>query len=145
MKHLKLNLKSLEFDWEVILKDIDLTLNRTDKISIVWSNWAWKTTLLKVLTWEIKNFTWSLDNIWNLTLWYLHQIYSDDENKLVREEFKDWFKDIIIKEKEIEKAEEIMNKNPNNIKLIEEYTSLLEQFNNIGWHDYNNKIHSTIL
>ncbi len=142
MKHLKLNLKSLEFDWEVILKDIDLTLNRTDKISIVWSNWAWKTTLLKVLTWEIKNFTWSLDNIWNLTLWYLHQIYSDDENKLVREEFKDWFKDIIIKEKEIEKAEEIMNKNPNNIKLIEEYTSLLEQFNNIGWHDYNNKIHN---
>lgn len=142
MKHLKINIKSLEFDWEVILKDIDLTLNRTDRISIVWSNWAWKTTLLKILTWEITNFEWSIDNIWNLTLWYLHQIYTDDENRLVREELKQWFPDIIEMEEKIKKTEIIMNKDPQNIKLIEEYTSLLEQFNNIGWHDYNNKIHN---
>jgi len=45
-------------------------------------------------------------------------------------------------EKEIEKAEKIMNGDPNNIDFIEKYTSLLEQFNNIWWHDYNNKIHN---
>jgi hypothetical protein len=35
VKHLKINIKSLEFDSEVILKDIDLTLNKTDRVSIV--------------------------------------------------------------------------------------------------------------
>lgn len=141
MKHLKIKINSLEFNWETIIKDINLTLNKTDRISIVWSNWAWKTTLLKVLTWEITNFNWTIDNIWNLTLWYLHQIYSDDENKLVREELKGWFSDIINMEKELDIAEINMNKNPQSIQLIEKYTSMLDQFNNIWWHDYNNKIH----
>jgi hypothetical protein len=34
-------------------------------------------------------------------------------------------------EEEINVAEKIMNKNPGNITLIEEYSSLLDQFNNI--------------
>ncbi len=142
MKHLKIKINSLEFNWEIILKDIDLTLNKTDKISIVWSNWAWKTTLMKILTWEIKNYDWHIDNVWNLTLWYLHQINSDNEYKLVREELKEWLKDIIEMEKKLTIVEYNMNNNQNDINIIEEYTSLLEQFNNIWWHDYNNKIHN---
>lgn len=142
MKHLKVKINSLEFNWEIILKDIDLTLNKTDKISIVWSNWAWKTTLMKILTWEIKSYDWNIDNVWNLSLWYLHQIYSDDENKTVNQELKEWLKDIVEMEKLLDEVEEKMSNEPNNIEIIEEYTSLLEQFNNIGWHDYNNKIHN---
>ena len=141
MKHLKIKINKLEFDWDIILENIDFTLNKTDKISIVGSNWSWKTTLLKILTWEITNYDWFVENIWNLSLWYLHQIYSDNEEKLVREELKDWFLEIIKFEKKIIKAEEDMKNNPNNMDLIEKYTSLLDQFNNIGWHDYNNKIH----
>jgi len=34
-------------------------------------------------------------------------------------------------EKKIDKAEEKMNSEPENIEYIEEYTSLIEQFNNI--------------
>ena len=85
MKHLKININSFEFDWELVFKDIDFVLNKNDKVAIVWTNWAWKSTLMKILTWEIKNFDWNIDNVWNLTLWYLKQIYSDNENKLVRE------------------------------------------------------------
>lgn len=142
MKHLKIKIDNLEFDSEIILKDIDFTLNENDRVSIVWSNWAWKTTLLKVLTWEIKNFDWRIDNIWNMTLWYLHQVYSDDEEKLVRQELKEWFADIIEMEKKLDKVELEMNNDSGNIEIIENYTSLLEQFNNIWWHDYNNKIHA---
>lgn len=141
MKHLKIKINKLEFDWEEILKNIDFTLNRTDKISIVWSNWAWKTTLLKIITWEIKNYEWTVENIWNLSLWYLHQIYSDDENKIVREELKDWFQEIKKFEKKLEEVEKEMKENPNNMDAIENYTTLLEQFNNIWWHEYHNKIH----
>lgn len=141
MKHLKIDIKSLEFNSETILKGINFTLNKNDKISIVWSNGAWKTTLLKILTGEIKNYEWNIDNVWNLSLWYLHQIYSDNEEKLVREELKEWFNQIMKIEGKINDIEKEMGKDPQNIEIIEEYTSLLEQFNNIWWHDYNNKIH----
>lgn len=142
MKHLKIKINNLEFDWETIIKDIDFTLNKTDRISIVWANWAWKTTLLKVLTWEIKNYDWSIDNVWNLTLWYLKQIHSSDENKLVKEELKDAFTEIIKTEKKLDIVEKEMLEKPDDLKVIENYTSLLEVFNNIWWNDYNNKIHN---
>jgi hypothetical protein len=34
-KHLKIKINSLEFESEIILKDIEFTLNEKDKISIV--------------------------------------------------------------------------------------------------------------
>ncbi len=142
MKHLKIKINKVEFDWEIIIKDIDFTLNKNDRVSIVGSNWAWKTTLLKVLTWEIKNYDWSIDNIWNLSLWYLKQIHSDNEEKLVRQELKEAFTEIIEMEKELDIIEKKMSKNPEDLEIIEKYTSLLEQFNNIWWNDFNNKIHN---
>lgn len=142
MKHLKINIKNLEFDWESILKDIDFTLNKTDRIAIVGQNWAWKTTLLKVLSSEISNFDWKIDNVWNLTLWYLKQIHYEDWDKLVKNELKDAFKEIIDFENKINKAEKDMMEDINSIDKIETYTSLLEQFNNIWWNEYNNKIHN---
>lgn len=141
MKHLKININSLEFDWEIVFKDINFTLNKNDKIAIVWSNWAWKSTLMKILTWEIKNFDWSIDNVWNLSLWYLKQIYSDNEEKLVKEELRDAFVQIVITEEKLQILEEKMKNDASNMDLIEEYTSLLETYNNIWWNDYKNQIH----
>ncbi len=142
MKHLKVKIKNLDFSWETILKNIDFTLNKNDRVSIVWPNWAWKTTLLSVLTWEIKNYDWSIDNIWNITIWYLKQIYSDNENKLVKEELKDAFSEIIEFESKLKEYEDKMSISPDDMWLIDEYTSLLDRFNNIWWYDYNNKIHA---
>jgi len=141
MKHLKIKIDKLEFDWELIFKDINFTLNYNDKIAIVWQNWAWKSSFMKILTGEYKNYEWHIDNIWNMSLWYLKQIYSDNENKLVKEELKDWFKDIKNFEEKLSKIEKQMHQNPEDMNLIEEYTSLLEQFNIIWWNEYNNKIH----
>jgi hypothetical protein len=40
-------------------------------------------------------------------------------------------KDIMKLEKKLDKVEIKMNNNPHDINIIDEYTSLLEQFNNI--------------
>lgn len=141
MKHLKININNLEFDWETVFKDINFVLNKNDKIAIVWNNWAWKSTLLKIITSEIKNFDWSIDNIWNLSLWYLKQIYSDNEEKLVREELRDAFVEIVKMEAELEELEKSMAEDSSNMDLIEKYTSLLEMYNNIWGNDYKNHIH----
>ena len=142
MKHLKIKINRLEFDGEYIFKDIDFTLNENDRVSIVWPNGSGKTSLLKVIIWENKNFDWFIENVGNLTLGYLHQIYSDNEEKTVRQELKEGFADIIEWEKKLKEIEKKMSKNPEDMQLIENYTSLLEQFNVIGWYDYNNKIHN---
>lgn len=139
MQHLKLHIAKLEFQWETILKDIDITINQKDTLSIVWPNWAGKTTLLKILTQELQEYDGHLENVWNMTLWYLHQIYSDNEEKLVREELADAFSQIMQMDTKLKFLEEKMSEHP---EIIEEYTSLLEQFWNIGGYDYENKIHS---
>lgn len=142
MKHLKVKIDRLEFSWETILKNINITLNKTDRISVVWPNWSGKTTFLKILTWEIKKYDWFIENVWNMSLWYLHQIYSDNENKTVREELKNAFKEILIIESELKTLENRMKSEPEDMKIIEEYTSLLEKFNNVWGYDIDNKIHS---
>ena len=91
MKHLKIKIDKLEFFEETILKDIDFVINANDRISIVGNNGSGKTTLMKTIIWEITQYEGFIENVWNLTLGYLHQIYSDNEEKTVREELKEGF------------------------------------------------------
>ncbi len=141
MKHLKIKIDKLEFVEETILKDIDFVINENDRICIVGNNGSGKTTLMKTILWEIPSFEGFIENVWNLTLWYLHQIYSDNEEKSVTQELKEGFWEIIEKEKELKKLEEKMKQAPEDMDLVEKYTILLEQFSVIGWYDYNNRIH----
>lgn len=138
MQHLKIKINKLEFQGEPVLKDIELTINKNDTLSIVWPNGSGKTTLMRVLTGEISEYDGFLENIGNMKLGYLHQVYSDNEEKLVREELADAFSEIQIMDQRLKELEEEMTDHP---EMIEEYTSLLEQFNNIWGYDFENKIH----
>lgn len=141
MKHLNIKVNKLEFEGEAILQDIDFTLNKNDRISIVGPNWAGKTTLLKVVTGEIVDFDWSIDNVWGLSLGYLRQVNIDDKNKTVRDEMKDWFLEIRWLETKLTEIEKQMHDHPEDMDIIESYTTLLEQFHNHGGNDYDTKIH----
>lgn len=141
MRHLKIKINKLEFADVTVLKDIDFIVNENDRICIVWNNWAGKTTLMKTVIGEIKWYDGFIENVWNLSIWYLTQIYSDNEEKTVKQELKEWFLDIIEKEKELKDIEKKMEENPENMDLVDEYTILLEQFNIIWWYEYWNKIH----
>lgn len=138
MKHLKIKIDKYEVDSTIILKDIDFTLNEDDRIAIVWWNWAWKTTLLKIITKEIKEFDWNIENIWWISIWYLAQIYNDNENKTVYEELKDAFIDINKMEIDLKRLEDLLHDASH--EIMEEYSTKLEQFNNIGWYNYNSII-----
>ncbi len=140
MKHLKIKIEKLELWGDEILKSIELTINRTDTLSIVGPNGSGKTTLLKVLTWEIKGYEGFIENVGNLKLWYLHQVYSDDESKTVRAELADAFTQIRSMELKLKRLEQEMETSTDSA-IIESYTSLLEQFNTIWWYEYENKVH----
>lgn len=138
MNHLKVKIQKLEFQWEPVLRDIELTINKNDKISIVGPNGSGKTTFMKVLVGEIQNYEGFIENIWGMSLGYLHQVYSDDEQKTVRQELSDAFTQIKSIQERLSQLEEKMWDDHN---LIDEYTQMLEQFNNIGGYEYENKIH----
>lgn len=140
MKHLKIHIQKFEYQGESILKDIDLTLNKGDTLSIVGPNGSGKTTLLKIITGEIQNFEGSIDNVGNLTLGYLHQIFTDNEEKTVREELRGAFTKIQSMERELSSLETQMASDTSN-EVIEKYSSLLEHFRHIGGYEYENKIH----
>lgn len=142
MKHLRIKVDKYEVDGNIILRDIDFILNENDSIALVWWNWVWKTTLMKIITWEIKEFDWQIENVWNMSIWYLSQIYTDDETKTVRQEIKEGFKDIIKTEEKLKDIEEKMSTNPEDMEIIDTYTTLLETFNNIWWYNYESQIHN---
>lgn len=73
-----------------------------------------------------------------MSLGYLHQVYTDNEEKTVHEELREAFFQIQAMEQRLRELEEEM---VHNHDAIETYTSLLEQFNNIGGYEYENKIH----
>lgn len=141
MKHLRINIENFETNKKEILKDISFILNENDRIALVWPNWVGKTTLFKILSWEIKEYFWSVENFWSLSLGYLSQIHFDDEARLVREELKLAFPKIIRAENELSELEEEMMKDTSNMEIIEKYSSLQEQFNIIGWYNYEYEIH----
>ena len=153
MKHLKIKIDRLEFSDKEVLKNIEFVLNESDKIAIVWPNWVGKTSFFKILVWDNKNYDGFIENVWGLSLWYLNQIYSDNENKTVRDELKLAFSGVLEMEMKLKEIEEQMKTPPASLppqwggsegeqmELIETYTSLLEQFNNKWWYDFENKIH----
>jgi len=141
MKHLKVKIDKKEFQDKEILKNIELTINENDKIAIVGPNWVGKTTFLKILVGEDKDFDWFIENVGNLSLGYLRQVNYDNEETTVYDELKSAFREIIEMEEKLKEYEEKMALEPENMQVMEEYSSLLELFNNIGGYDYDNKIH----
>jgi len=141
MKHLRIKIDKYEVDGNIILKDVDFIMNEDDSIALVGWNGVGKTTLMKIITGEISDFEGNIENVGNMTIGSLSQIYSDSEDKTVRQEIKEWFSRIIQAEKELEKIEADMNSDPENMEIIEKYTSFLEYFSNIGGYEYNNIIH----
>lgn len=140
MKHLQIHIDKFEASGKIILRDIHFTLNHFDRIALVGQNWAGKTTLLKIITGEIKEYEGSIDNIGNLSFGYLAQIYSDNEEKTVFDELRDAFSSILVMDKKLKVFEKQMG--DGTLENFEEYTSLLEQFNNVWGYDFEKEIHA---
>ena len=83
---------------------------------------------MKAIIGEIQHFDGFIENIGGMSLGYLHQIYTDDENKTVHQELREAFSQIQKIEQRLKELEEEMIHNHD---AIETYTSLLEQLNNI--------------
>lgn len=66
---LNVDIKSIEYIFEkkLISSDIQFSLSKWDMLSIQWSTWCWKTTILKSLAW-LYNKSSTVDVQWSVTL-----------------------------------------------------------------------------
>jgi ATP-binding cassette subfamily F protein 3 len=75
------------FDW------LNLKINKTDKVALIWKNGCWKTTLLRLIIWKNSDLLekeWEIKIAPELNIWYLSQdlFWESESNTLEEEMFK---------------------------------------------------------
>lgn len=141
MRHIKIEIEKYEVFWNVILKDLYFNVNEDDRLALVWWNWAGKTTIVKIISWEITDFFWQITNIWSIKIWYLSQINIDNPEELVIEELKKAFPEIQKTEKELEELEKLIAEWNKDEVILNKYSEKIDYFNQIWGYTYEWVIH----
>ena len=131
---------AVSINGKTILESINLEINEKSHIGIVGKNGAGKTTLLQciidnsLLEEGTDDTSFQVIKQGNPSIGYLRQIELNDNNTML-EEVRKPFRDIIKIEDRLEELVREMN-TKDDIKLVEEYTSLEEKFQNMGGYTY---------
>lgn len=124
---IKINNLNKNIEKTTLFINADFSINSKEKISLIWKNWAWKTTLLKMILWIEEVDPWMIELASKLKIWYLSQdLFWIDKNNTLREEMMSIFKEIWEK---IKRLEEIKN----DANYWEEIESLNKELIEIDW------------
>ena len=125
------------YGFNIVLNNIDMTINKGDKVGLIGPNGSGKSTILKIIKGieEIDKGTVAIRN--NVSIGYLSQI-PEENNIKVKDYINSAFKEILdIKEKLSEYEEKLLNED---YKVITKYTNLQEKYISIGGYEYETKI-----
>ena len=89
---MKLNRVEVWYDFPIVTLPEYIEVYKSDKIWIIWENWAGKTTLLKTILWELKPLDGSSEINETIKIWSYSQVLEDlDTNASIIEElWKDY-------------------------------------------------------
>ena len=116
--------------WKTILfDDANLQLRFGDEVALIWKNWSWKSTLLKMLIWKEEAWYWMIEIANWVKIWYLSQdLYRANDEHTVEEEMKTCFPDIKLAMERLEEIDKLLkDNNVDHHTLIEEQTKLQDQ------------------
>lgn len=85
MLYLKASDITKSYTSKILVDHVDLTVSRWQKIALVAKNGAWKSTLLKVLMWEVDLSDGKIEWREGIRIWYLSQDIRLDDTKTVRQ------------------------------------------------------------
>ena len=126
--------KSYGFD--KILNNIDLTINKGEKVALIGPNGCGKSTLLKIIA-GIENInSGDISVRKGVSIGYLSQIPEENDIK-VKDYIYSTFKEILELKEKLDKLEQNLN---SDIKVITRYTKLQERFINLGGYEFETKI-----
>ena len=138
-----INSGTVYFGANDVFENIDFVVNENEKIALVGRNGCGKTTLLKVLMGEVDLNSGQLIKSNKVKVGYLNQNSLIDCHNNVRDELLTVYKDLLDKEKRLNELSERL-KVEHSDKLINEYSTLEEEFKMQGGYTYNSEM-ETIL
>lgn len=131
---------------DVVLKNIAFNIDEGEHVGLVGPNGAGKSTLFKILTKQIDADNGDMFIDKNKKIGYLSQHLSLETNNSIYDETLSVFQDLLNLEKKLRELEEEMNRpyNPEkeeyHNKIIKDYTTLSELYNNRGGYSYKAEI-----
>ena len=128
------------FGTNKVLNDIDLTIDKGDRVALIGSNGCGKSTLLRIITKDENIDSGEVSIRKGVTVGYLSQI-PDVNNSSVKEYIYDAFKDIILMKERLEKLESNLT---SDLNVINKYMRLQEEFINVGGYEYETKIEKVL-
>lgn len=92
-----ISFKGVEFFYDFkkpILQDVSFNVRKWSKITIMWQNWAWKSTIFKLINWSLEKNWWniSVDKKLTIATWY-QVILPEDKELTVQDFFRKYFPD----------------------------------------------------
>ena len=136
MIDINLNKINKSYGSQLVLNDIDITIQKGEKVALIGSNGSGKSTILKII-YKVETPTSGDVSIRkNTTVGYLSQI-PEETNGIVSDYIKDAFKPLLEIKNKLEQLEKDLT---SDIKAIEKYTKIQEDFINKGGYEYETKI-----
>ncbi|MDT8717935.1 ABC-F family ATP-binding cassette domain-containing protein [Clostridium sp. 19966] len=145
---LEMNNVGISFEGKTILSNINLKVEKKEKIGLIGVNGAGKSTLLKIIIGEHTDFTGNVINRSFDELGYLKQDNGLSLNNTIYEELLDAFSDLLIIEKQLRELENKMADpkvydNAKELRSIsEKYSRKMEYFEIHGGYSINEKINT---
>ena len=134
---------SLHFGTNEVLNRITLNVNQGDKVGIIGVNGAGKTTLFKIITGELSPTSGKVSMKNGFSFGYLSQYTDSSYDELtVLDAAHLPFSEQLKAEDELNKLEEALLKDPDNIGLVTRFSSATENFNKIGGYEYKARARS---
>ncbi|MGM9881373.1 MAG: ABC-F family ATP-binding cassette domain-containing protein [Bacilli bacterium] len=125
------------FGFDMVLNNIDITVQKGEKVGLIGPNGCGKSTLLKIISGKETVDSGLLSIRKDISIGYLSQI-PEDHNIKVKDYINSAFKEILqLKEKLTRYENELLT---DDYKTITKYTNLQEKFMSIGGYEYESKI-----
>lgn len=92
-----ISFKDVEFFYDFrkpILENVSFNVRKWSKITIMWQNWAWKSTIFKLINWTLEKKSWVVNVGQKLTIatWY-QVVMPEDKDLTVQAFFRKYFPD----------------------------------------------------
>lgn len=85
-----ISFKNVDFNYDIrkpILDEVNFNVRKWSKITIMWQNWAWKSTIFKLINWSLEKKGWVINIDQNLTIATWFQVVLPEDKDLKVEEF----------------------------------------------------------
>ena len=110
-----ISFKWVEFHYDYrkpIIENATFSVRSWSKITIMWQNWAWKSTIFKLINWWLQKISWIINIDQNATIatWY-QVVQKEDKELTVQAFFRKYFpdKDVYNIDKQIWEVLDVVN------------------------------------